>query len=71
MAESERSINNADRIIGGIKDGFEIDIFEILSVVQYLKTYLRPKLVPGHGSFRLLKRVWEYVLEVLSTIDGS
>jgi len=57
MAESERSVSDAGRIIGGSKVGLEIDITESLLIVQYLKTYLRPKLVPGHGSFRLLKTV--------------
>ena len=54
MAESERSVSDAGRIIGGQKDGFKIFITKSLLIVQ-LKTHLRPKLVPGHGSFHLLK----------------
>lgn len=57
MTESERSVSDAGRIIGGSKVGLKIDINKSLLIVQYLKTYLRPKLVPGHGSFRLLKKV--------------
>ena len=69
MAESERSVSDAGRIIGGQKDGFKIFITKSLLIVQ-LKPHLRPKLVPGHGSFHLLKTECEYVLEVLSMIDG-
>ena len=54
MAESERSVSDAGRIIGGQKDGFKTFIAKSLLIVQ-MKTHLRPKWVPGHGSFHLLK----------------
>ena len=54
MDESERSVSDAGRIIGGQKDGFKIFITKSL-LIEQLKTHLRPKLVPGHGSFHLLK----------------
>ena len=63
MAESERSVSDAGRIIGGQKDGFKIFITKSL-LIEQLKTHLRPKLVPGHGSFHLLKTESEYVQEV-------